>query len=323
MKKLKAILPRMLAPICALLLIVAAVLPYEETKPRLRIAPGVWPAAEALLLAGDLQILPPSRFQVIEIPWSSAVMRAFGSGAADLVVVTLEELMRMRDAGQKLKVLMVLNQSAGADALLVHAGVQRLEDIRGKRVGIERSAGFYLLISALENAGMSMKDIDAVPMFQSEMDQALQSGQVDAVAVADPWLTRLKRTGMHSLYDSTQMKVPIVYLLVASERACARYREELAALLKTQQDMAEKIWTGKPFPGMDAVLRRERLEPNELNGCLQKLQPLSKAENAAMLKKLPEMARQMEAQLISQGVIISSQAGGEWINSTISEEALR
>jgi NitT/TauT family transport system substrate-binding protein len=191
MKKLKAILPRMLAPICALLLIVAAVLPYEETKPRLRIAPGVWPAAEALLLAGDLQILPPSRFQVIEIPWSSAVMRAFGSGAADLVVVTLEELMRMRDAGQKLKVLMVLNQSAGADALLVHAGVQRLEDIRGKRVGIERSAGFYLLISALENAGMSMKDIDAVPMFQSEMDQALQSGQVDAVAVADPWLVSI------------------------------------------------------------------------------------------------------------------------------------
>ena len=318
-----ALLQRLLAPICAVLLIVAAFFPYQQNAHRLRIVPGMCPAAEALLLAGDLQMLPASRFQVIEIPWTSAVVRAFGSGAADVAVVTLESVMRMREAGQKLKVLMALCQSAGADAILARQGIQQMLDLKGKRVAIERSAGAYLLVNALESAGMTMKDIETVPMFQSEMEQALQAGQVDALLATDPWLTRLSRSGTHSLYDSSQLKVPIVYLLVANDRACAASREDLVSLLKVQADMEEELWTGKPFPGMDAVLRRERLNADELAACLMRLRPLKKTENAKMLKKLPQLALQMEEQMIRNGIILTRPASGEWINSSISEEAFR
>ncbi|OYW76263.1 MAG: hypothetical protein B7Z37_09565 [Verrucomicrobia bacterium 12-59-8] len=319
----KALLRRLLAPICAVLLIVAAFFPYEKKAHRLRIVPGMCPAAEALLLAGDMQVLPHNRFQVIEIPWSSAVMRAFGSGAADVAVVTLDSVVRMRDAGQKLKVLMALSQSVGADALLASQGLQRMEDLKGKRVGIERGAGTYLLMNALEGAGLTIDDMETVPMFQSEMEQALQAGQVDAVVATEPWLTRLSRSGMHSLYDSSQLKVPIVYVLVASERACAASRQELVSLLKVQAAMAEKIWAGKPFPGMDAVLRRERLEADELAACLGKLHSLKAAENVKMLKHLPQMALQMEEQMVRNRVILSRPTASEWISRSFSEEAFR
>jgi hypothetical protein len=42
---------------------------------------------------------------MIEIPWSSAVMRALDNGAED-VVVTLDGIMRMRESGQQQRVLM-------------------------------------------------------------------------------------------------------------------------------------------------------------------------------------------------------------------------
>ena len=45
------------------------------------------------------------RCQMIEIPWSSAVMRALDNGAED-VVVTLDGIMRMRESGQQQRVLM-------------------------------------------------------------------------------------------------------------------------------------------------------------------------------------------------------------------------
>lgn len=114
MNDIRAFLRRLAVPLCALLLLVVGMaFPRTERKQRVRVAPGTWPGAETLLLANDLNKLPASRFQVIEIPWSSAVMRALGNGAADVAVVTLDSVLRMRESGQKLRVLMVLDQSTG------------------------------------------------------------------------------------------------------------------------------------------------------------------------------------------------------------------
>lgn len=322
MKDTKALLRRFLPLICAVVLLAASFLPHQETRSRLRLVPGMWPAAEPLLVAGDLQILPPDRFQIIEIPWSSAVARAFGSGAADVAIMTLDGVVRMREAGQKLKVLRVLSQSSGSDALLARQNIRRLQDLKGKRVGVERSAGAYLLVNALESAGMSVADVESVPMFQSEMEQALVVGQVEAVVVMNPWRTKLSQEGMRLLYDSSQLKIPILYLLVASERACNASRKELLSLLKIQSEMTDKIWTGKPFKGMDAVLRRETLNADELASCLRQLRPLNQSEGMEMLNQLPQMAAEMEEQMIRTGIINTRPAGGEWIDRTIMKEAL-
>ncbi len=319
----KALLKRFVPPLCAVLLLTASFLPYEQSKSRLRVVPGVCPAAEPLLVANDLQMLPQSSFQLIEIPWSSAVVRAFGSGAADVAVVTLDSVLRMREAGQKLRVLAVLSQSAGADAMVAPPDVQRLQDLKGKRVGVERSAGAYLLANALDSAGMTMAEIEAVPMFQAEMELAMQGGEVEAVVATEPWLTKLAKNGSHRLYDSNELKVPIMYLLVASERACTSSRAELVSLLKVQAGMTEKMWAGKPFPGMEAVLRREALSAEEMAACLLRLRALNKTENAEMLKKLPELALQMEDLMIRNGIIKTKPKAAEWIDDSIMKEAFQ
>lgn len=322
MKDPKALLQRFLPLLFAALLLTVSFFPYQEKKNRLRVVPGLGTAAESLLVAGDLQKLPANHFQVIEIPWSSAVVRAFGSGAADVAVVTLDSAVRMREAGQKLKVLKVLCRSAGADAVISHGDILRLQDLKGKRVGVERSAGSYLMASALESVGMTMADIELIPMFQSEMEQALQVRQVDAVVITEPWLTKLSRGSIHRLYDSSQLKVPIIYLLVASERACTSSRENLLSLIKVQSEMADSIWSGRPFPGMDAVLRRENLSAEELAECLGRLHTLERAENEKMLRLLPELAGQTEDLMLRHGIIVAKPSGGEWIDTSFIKEAL-
>jgi NitT/TauT family transport system substrate-binding protein len=323
MNQLKPLLPRLLAPLCAVLLLVAAFFPYHKEKNRLRVVPGVWPAGEAVLVARDLDALPRKHFHVIEIPWASAVVRAFANGAADAAVVTMDNVIRMRESGQKLKVIMALSQSAGADALLAREGIQSLADLKGKRVAVERGAGTYLLINALESVGLTQADTEPVPMFQSEMDQALQNGQVDAAVVAEPWLTKLSHSGVRSLYDSTQLKVPITYVLVASERACAESREELVSLLKVQAELAGKIGGGTPIPGMEEVARRERVDAKDLATCLGRLRPLLKNESAEVLKQLPQMSQQMVEQLLRNDVIRTRPATDGWINLSFFEEAFR
>ncbi len=322
----KAWLKRLMIPFCALLLLLmAALAPHVEKRQRLRVAPGVWPGSEALLLAHSQGKLPADRFQMIELPWSSAVMRALGNGAADVAVVTLDGVLRMREGGQRLRVLMVLDASTGADAVMARPEVMDVQGLKGKRVGVDvRGAGAYLLVNALESAGMSMGDIHIVQLIQREMEGAVEAGEVDAVVASEPWLSGLSSKGFHGIFNSNRLSPPIMRLLVASEKAHAQFRQELALLLQTQMDMTRLVRTGKPFDGMEIILRRERLPFKEFASSLEHWKPLTMEENAAMLAgdspRLAQMAAVMEEQMIRTGLLRSKPVPSDWIDATLLKE---
>lgn len=327
MNESKALLKRLLAPLCALLLLLAAAFfPHLEEPHRLRVAPGLWPGSEALLLASDLKVLPAAQIQIIEIPWASAVMRALGSGAVDVAVVTLDGVLRMREAGQKLRVLLVLDQSVGADAVVARQEFLDMASLKGQRVGVDvRGVGAYLLINALEKAGLTLSDVRVVPLIQSEMESAMQAGEVEAVVVSEPWLTGLQSAGRHRLYDSSELKTPILRVVVAAERAWLSSRDELATLLKIHAAMAKQMRAGKPADGMAPILRREKLSAEEFAKCLTRVRPLDGVENAAMLEganpKLAELATLLEEQMLRHGLLKSPPATDEWIDPTLFKEA--
>ncbi len=68
------------------------------------------------------------------------------------------------------------------------AGIQRLADLRGKRVGtpLNTSAHFYLA-KMLRTAGLAETDITVTGLAQSDMAEALRKGDVDAVSIWEPW----------------------------------------------------------------------------------------------------------------------------------------
>lgn len=317
-----------MVPFCALLLLVVAVLvPHIEKRKRVRVAPGVWPGSEGLLLAHSQEKLPAERFQMIELPWSSAVMRALGNGAADVAVVTLDGVLRMREGGQQLRVLMVLDESTGADAVMARPVISDMQGLKGKRVGVDvRGAGAYLLVCALESAGMTMNDIHMVQLIQREMESAVEAGAVDAVVASEPWLSGLRTEGLHSVFDSKQLLMPVVRVLVASEKAHAQFRQELVLLLKMQMDMTRLVRTGKPFDGMEVILRRERLQFEEFVSSLDHWKPLNMEENAAMLAgdsaRLVQISAVMEEQMLRAGLLRSKPVPSDWIDATLLKEAL-
>jgi len=318
---------RFVIPLCALLLLaVTALLPPAEKKQRLRIAPGMWPGAEALLLAHTQKKLPANQFQMIELPWSSAVMHALGNGAVDVAVVTLDSVLRMREAGQQLRVLLVLDESAGADAVIAQPEIKDVHGLRGKRVGVDvRGVGAYLLVNALEEAKMTLEDVQVVPLIQPEMEDAMQSGQVAAVVVSEPWLTRLRQNGLHRVYDSNQLNTPILRLIVTTERTWQSSRGELTTLLQLHSSMTKLVRSGESFDGLQAILRREKLSAGEFAALLARVRPLDASENSAMLAgaspKLVSMAAQVEDQMIRHGLLRTRPVSADWIDPMLFKEA--
>ena len=319
---------RFILPAGALLLLVMGLLlPRPERLPRLRVSPGLWPGSEAIVLAHAQGRLSADQFQLIELPWSSAAMRALGNGAADVAVVTLDGVLRMREAGQDLRVLMVLDESKGADAVLAGQAVTDMAGLKGKRVGVDvRGVGVCVLINALESAGMQVGEVKLVPMIQPEMEQALADKAVDAVVASEPWASRLRQGGLHAVYDSRRLQVPVMRVVVASGEACRKFRPQLVALLKAQAELTGSVWSGGDLPEMAMVLRREKLTAEAFREALRSWAPMDISRNELLLggstPQLEVMAAAVAAQMQRHG-FLKSLPSAAWMDASFIPEVTR
>src|SRR5690554_1162347 len=129
----------------------------------LRLGTNVWPGYEPLYLAREQGDLSAGQVALVELLSASEVMRAYRNGAIDAAALTLDEVISLRAAGLRPVVVQVTNISAGADVILVRQNVERMQDLRGKRVGVEATAlGMYMLTRALALNGMTLEDVHIV-----------------------------------------------------------------------------------------------------------------------------------------------------------------
>ena len=73
------------------------------------------------------------------------------------------------------------------------SGIQRLEDLKGKRVAVTRGTDPHIfLLRALNSIGLTEKDIELVPLQHPDGKTALEKGSVDAWAGLDPYMAQVE-----------------------------------------------------------------------------------------------------------------------------------
>jgi sulfonate transport system substrate-binding protein len=74
-----------------------------------------------------------------------------------------------------------------------NSGIQRIQDLKGKRVAVTRGTDPHIfLLRALHSAGLTEKDIELVPLQHPDGKTALEKGNVDAWAGLDPYMAQLE-----------------------------------------------------------------------------------------------------------------------------------
>jgi len=129
-----------------------------------------------------------------------------------------------------------------AAALLVPWGspARGVRDLRGKRVAVNRAAqAHYLLMLALEEAGLTQDDIELCFEPPERALRAFQSGAIDAWAVWDPWLSSARLDlGARVLRDTAGLFDSSVYYL--ARRELVEQQPELAFELRAQLQTAAR-----------------------------------------------------------------------------------
>jgi NitT/TauT family transport system substrate-binding protein len=130
-------------------------------------------------------------------------------------------------------VVLVLDESRGADQLIVRRSISDLRDLKGRRVGVSPSSlGPYVTSRALESVGLDIADVRLVAMEPEAFPSALHHGRIDAAATFPPFSNLVLSLGIARVaFDSTALPGEILDLLVVDPRFLREHRDDLARFL--------------------------------------------------------------------------------------------
>jgi NitT/TauT family transport system substrate-binding protein len=198
--------------LCMMLLLTACGGQYVEP---LVFGAVTWPGYEPVYVARELGYLKENQVHLAEFTNTTEVLRSFRNGKLHIAGLTLDEALGLRRSVPDLQIFMVVDFSNGADVLMVRHGIRDLGQLKGKRIGVEKTAlGAYFLSLILREAHLSGKDIQIVSLPLDEHVQAFRAGRVDALVTFGLAVDELRKLGAEVLFDSSKIPGKIVDTLV-------------------------------------------------------------------------------------------------------------
>ena len=207
--------------------------------PSIRVALSQWPAYELFRLAAFADSSQSTQnLHFVEFLAPLDARRAYELGQVDVLCCTIGEFLQIQDVGDHDPVIVyVIDSSIGGDMLLAPDTLTSLQGLRGLRVGMEPgTVSEILLLAALKDAGLELKDVQHVPLHLQLQRGPLTGSGLDAVVCFPPYSTALlKLGGLKSIYDSSQLSFLLLDVLVVERRLLEQRPEDLRSLVTIHQ----------------------------------------------------------------------------------------
>jgi len=162
---------------------------------------------------------------------------AVASKAVDGALMTFDQVIGAVAQGQAFKVVMPIDYSNGGDAVLADMSINKITDLKGKKVAYAPlSPSDFLISYALKINGMSDKDISPINMTPEAIPSAMASKAVPAGTTYEPNVSQI--LGMnggkkfHVIYSSREAPGLIADVLVFDEAYIKKNTKQVTALIK-------------------------------------------------------------------------------------------
>lgn len=174
---------------------------------------------------------------------------ALSAGQLDANSQTWSDTMTPLAKGIAVKTILVNDNSAGNDALMVGPKIKSFADLKGKSIALEQfSVSHFVLVTALAKNAMNINDVKIINLTAGDAAAAFMSGRVDAAVVWNPWVSRIETSGRgRALFTSKDMPGLIPDLLVAHGKALndKSKRAELVGVIRAWFETEQFIRTNQ------------------------------------------------------------------------------
>jgi NitT/TauT family transport system substrate-binding protein len=159
---------------------------------------------------------------------------ALVSSQIDGANIATHTALRLISSGTPITIVLLLDQSNAADAIVAGPSINSIADLKGKKVAYEEGTTSDILLRyALSQNGMTINDIVKVPTPAAQAGIAVIAGKVDAAVTYEPYLTTaLKAPGYKLIYKAEQKPGLIGDVFVVRNDYLASHPGQVFGLLK-------------------------------------------------------------------------------------------
>jgi len=244
-----------------------------------------WIGNTPLIAAAERGLFGDTDVRIVELSTDFDAWRAIHEKRADMSTGTLIDMMRAIDHGVEQKIVLALDYSRGADGIIAAEGIEDVHGLRGKKIAVEQATlTHFLLIRALEKAGMREEDVVLQNLATDEAIVALDDGRVDAAVLWEPMLTRAKKPGRHVVFTSADAPGEIMDALAVRTEVLRDRPNDVKNVIRGFLKSVSVFATDKQTTNA-TVARLMMMSVPDAEASLGQIEMLNQAQNKALFDR--------------------------------------
>jgi len=281
---------------------------------------------EPVYLAREQGYFSALNLRISEYASAAEVKQALRDHTLHMAAITLDEALQLSRDIPDLKIVLLLDASNGADALLAQPGIGNMQQLQGRRVGVGAAPAAYFLSLALKSAGMQSGQVETIPLPAEEQEAAFRAHKVDALVATEPQRTRLLESGAQLVFDSARVPGKLLDVLVVRDDDIGKFHHEMLELVRGWQRGLDYLHA-QPDKAAQAMAAHEKVAPEPLAKAMQGIEWLDLQRNRdLLLGEQPAVGASVEPvqrYLLERRLINMGADASTLLDTTLLDEAKR
>jgi NitT/TauT family transport system substrate-binding protein len=262
--------------------------------------------------------------EIVSFNTDADINAALAAGQLQCGNIATHTAMNFIAAGLPLKIVALLDVSKTADAMISDGSVTDIKGLKGKQVAYEEGTTSDILLNyALSQNGMTIADIQKVPMPASDAGATLIAGKVPVAVTYEPYLTLAMQQNpkVKMIYSAGENPGLISDVFVVREEFLKEKPGQIVALLKAW-DLALADYRKDTSGGRAIIAEAVGAKPEELATAFEGVVYYSLAENKTELggnftsKVIPEVhAAARTAGILKKDVNLSAAIDARFVDA--------
>lgn len=227
----------------------------------------LWPGFFPMILAQEKGFFAQQGVQVEPIYSSNYLepVSNFSAGYSDGVTSALGSLMSLVGQDTEAQMVLVSDQSAGADMLVVAPGIQGVKDLKGKRIGVKLGDfGELFVTTLLKSQNLTTADVTLVNTEAELVPDRIAKGDIQAGHAWEPHTSEVIKAGGRVLLTSQSTPGLIADGIVFHQNVVRDRPEQVQAFVRGWFQAVD-YWQAHPQESNVLLAKALKLKPEEIS----------------------------------------------------------